>query len=315
MADFSPDLLYRGRFAGTITNWVGDEFRWSTERIDNHCKPFRSNPENLILNQSLFDLTGKVALISGAASGMGRASVLALASHGADLLLADLNEAGLKSVADEVTAMGRRAVICRTDVSDPDDIQELFSVLDHDFGKLDFLANIAGEGILGKPEELPLSTVQQVFQNLVFGRFVMCQEAGRRMLAAGRGSIVNIGSLASTTALGRGHIAYSMAMGAVVQMTRELSTEWAAHGIRCNAILPAQVINPSLEKRIAADPTMLDKWLSGIPRGRLGKPTDIQGLIVLLASDSSDWITGTLIPMDGGNLAANAGATLRSPVA
>lgn len=263
------------------------------------------------MTQSLFDLTGKVAVVSGAASGLGRASALALAAHGADLLLADLDETGLKSTATEITAMGRKAVTSRCDVSDEEDIQQLYSMLDHEFGHIDFLANIAGEGILGKPEEIPLSSVQQVFQNLVFGRFVMCQEAGRRMLPVGKGSIVNIGSLASTTALGRGHIAYSMAMGAVVQMTRELSTEWAGQGVRCNAILPAQVINPSLEKRIAADPAMRDKWLSGIPRGRLGRPTDIQGLIVLLASDASDWITGTLIPMDGGNLAANAGASLR----
>src|SRR5439155_3016748 len=146
--------------------------------------------------------------------------------------------------------------------------------------------------------------------NLVFGRFCCCQEAGRRMLATGRGSIVNIGSLASTTALGRGHIAYSMAMGAVVQMTRELSTEWSGRGVRVNAILPAQVVNPGLEERMAADPALRDKWLSGIPRGRLGQPEDIQGLAVFLASDASTWITGALIPMDGGNLAMNAGGTL-----
>lgn len=265
------------------------------------------------MNSTLFDLTGKVAIISGAASGLGKASALALAAHGADVLLADLNQDGLNDTATQIRAMGRKALTRRTDVSDADEILQLFSVLDHEFERIDFLANIAGEGILGKPEEILLSTVQQVFQNLVFGRFVMCQEAGRRMLAAGKGSIVNIGSLASTTALGRGHIAYSMSMGAVIQMTRELSTEWAAGGVRCNAILPAQVINPSLEKRIAADPSIKEKWLSGIPCGRLGKPTDIQGLIVLLASDASEWITGTLIPMDGGNLAANAGATLRQP--
>jgi NAD(P)-dependent dehydrogenase (short-subunit alcohol dehydrogenase family) len=130
------------------------------------------------------------------------------------------------------------------------------------------------------------------------------------MLAAGRGSIVNIGSLASVTALGRGHIAYSMAMGAVAQMTRELSTEWSGRGVRVNAILPAQVINAGLEHRMAADPALRDKFLSGIPRGRFGEPNDIKGLAVLLASDSSSWITGALIPMDGGNLAMNAGGSI-----
>ncbi len=259
----------------------------------------------------LFDLTGRVAVISGAASGMGRASALALAEHGADLLLADLNEAGLQQTTRDVEALGRRAVPFSGSVSDLGHIAALWGVVDREFGgRVDFLGNIAGEGILGAPEEISLEQVQQVFQNLVFGRFKMCQEAGRRMLKAGRGSILNIGSLASMTALGRGHIAYSMSMGAVVQMTRELSTEWAGRGVRVNAILPAQVMNPSLEKRIAADPTIEQRWLSGIPAGRLGKPTDIQGLVVLLASDASCWITGALIPMDGGNMAMNAGGTI-----
>lgn len=260
---------------------------------------------------NLFDLTDRVALISGAASGMGRASAIALAGHGADLMLADLNSEGLQSTAKEIEALGRRAIPVTCNISDPDAIRAMFARLDKEFGRIDFLGNIAGEGIMSKPEEITLDQVQHVFQNLVFGRFCMCQEAGRRMLQKGKGSILNIGSLASTTALGRGHIAYSMAMGAVVQMTRELSTEWSGLGVRVNAILPAQVINPSLEKRIAADPAIKDQWLSGIPIGRLGVPTDIQGLVVLLASDASSWITGTTIPMDGGNLAANAGATMR----
>jgi NAD(P)-dependent dehydrogenase (short-subunit alcohol dehydrogenase family) len=103
-----------------------------------------------------------------------------------------------------------------------------------------------------------------------------------------------------------------MAMGAVAQMTRELSTEWAGRGVRVNAILPAQVMNPGLEKRIAADPKLKDRFLSGIPSGRLGHPDDIRGLAVFLASDASNWITGALIPMDGGNLSMNAGGSVRS---
>jgi NAD(P)-dependent dehydrogenase (short-subunit alcohol dehydrogenase family) len=236
---------------------------------------------------------------------------IALAAYGADLMLVDLNGQGLLDTAEEISQLGRRAVLVTCDVSNTDRIRELFHQLDREYGRIDFLGNVAGEGILASPEEISIEQVQQVIQNLVIGRFAMCQEAGRRMLKAGRGSIVNIGSLASITALGRGHIAYSMAMGAVVQMTRELSTEWSGKGIRVNAILPAQVVNPSLERRMAANPKMRDKWLSGIPRGRLGNPTDIQGLAVLLASDASSWITGALIPMDGGNLAMNAGGTIR----
>src|SRR5581483_3287294 len=160
-----------------------------------------------------------------------------------------------------------------------------------------------GDAVLGRPEDIPLADVEQTWRNLVLGRFCMCQEAGRRMLAAGRGSIVNIGSIASVTALGRGHIAYSMAMGAVVQMTRELSTEWSHRGVRVNAVLPAQVLNPNLAARMQQDPTLERRFLRGIPAGRLGQPQDIQGLAVLLASDASEWITGAIIAMDGGNLA------------
>ncbi len=257
-----------------------------------------------------FDLTGKVAVVSGAASGMGRAGAIALAEHGADLLLLDLNDEGLAKTAADIAAIGRRAEVRRCDVGDEERIGVIFAELDRLYGRVDFLANVAGEGILGDPTSLTGDEVRRVFRNLVFGRFRMCQEAGRRMLAAGRGSIVNIGSLASHTALGRGHVAYSMAMGAVVQMTRELSTEWASGGVRVNAILPAQVVNPSLEQRMAADPTLEGRWLTGIPRGRLGRPGDIQGLMVLLASDASDWITGATIPMDGGNLAMNSGGTI-----
>jgi NAD(P)-dependent dehydrogenase (short-subunit alcohol dehydrogenase family) len=94
-------------------------------------------------------------------------------------------------------------------------------------------------------------------------------------------------------------------------MTRELSTEWAGRGVRVNAILPAQVLNPGLEQRMASDPKLREKFLSGIPAGRLGQPDDIRGLAVFLASDASNWITGTLIPMDGGNLAMNAAGSLR----
>jgi NAD(P)-dependent dehydrogenase (short-subunit alcohol dehydrogenase family) len=207
--------------------------------------------------------------------------------------------------------MQSKAATAICDVSDPDQIRALFVRMDREFGRIDFLGNVAGDGCAGRPEEISLADVERTWRNLVFGRFCCCQEAGRRMLAAGRGSIVNIGSLASVTALGRGHVAYSMAMGAVAQMTRELSTEWSGRGVRVNAILPAQVINPGLESRMSADPALRERFLGGIPTGRLGRPDDIKGLAILLASDASEWITGALIPMDGGNLAMNAGGSIK----
>ena len=259
---------------------------------------------------NLFDLSGRVAVVTGAGRGMGRAMILALAEAGADGVVVDRDEASARETAAEIKALGRRAVVACCDVSNVDQVRDVFRQVDGEFGRVDFLGNVAGEGILCPPEEITLEDVEQVLRNLVVGRFCMCQEAGRRMLTQGRGSIVNIGSLASITSLGRGHIAYSMAMGAVAQMTRELSTEWSGRGVRVNAILPAQVVNPSLEERMAADPNLKGTWLRGIPTGRMGRPDDIRGLAVLLASDASSWITGALIPMDGGNLAMNGGGTV-----
>jgi NAD(P)-dependent dehydrogenase (short-subunit alcohol dehydrogenase family) len=263
----------------------------------------------ILTSPDLFSLTGRVALVSGAARGLGRAMAIGLAEAGADLALADRNAEGSQQTAESISKLGRRAIQFPCDVSQPEQIRAMFARLDREFGRIDFLGNVAGDGVLGKPEDIALDDVEQTWRNLVYGRFCCCQEAGRRMLQAGRGSIVNIGSIAAVTALGRNHIAYSMAMGAVVQMTRELSTEWSGRGVRVNAILPAQIINPGLESRMAADPNLRAKFLSGIPANRFGHPHDIKGLSVFLASDASAWITGALIPLDGGNLAMNAGGT------
>jgi NAD(P)-dependent dehydrogenase (short-subunit alcohol dehydrogenase family) len=260
-------------------------------------------------SMKLFDLSGRVAVVSGAAQGMGQATALALAQAGADVMLVDRNLAGAEATAAQIRPLGRKALCWATDTSDPAAIRKLFELVDAEFGRVDFLGNIAGDGHLANPEDLEIADLHRVLQNLVVGRFAMAQEAGRRMLAQGRGSIMNIGSLASVTAMGRGHIAYSMAMGAVVQMTREMSTEWSHRGVRVNAVLPAQVLNPSLAKRMQDDPTLEARFVSGIPAGRMGRPSDIMGLAVLLASDASSWITGAIIPMDGGNLAMNAGGT------
>ncbi len=257
----------------------------------------------------LFNLTGKVAVVSGAAQGIGQATALALAQCGADLMLVDRNVDGAEATAQQVRSLGRKVLVADTNVSDPVAIAELFRAVDTEFGRVDFLGNIAGDGHLAPPEDLSIDDLQRVLQNLVIGRFAMCQQAGRRMLAQGGGSIMNIGSLASSTALGRGHIAYSMAMGAVIQMTRELSTEWSHQGVRVNCVTLAQVVNPSLTARMRDDPTLQDRFLRGIPTGRLGQPQDITGLAVLLASDASAWISGAIIPLDGGNMAMNAGGT------
>lgn len=261
------------------------------------------------MTSDLFSLRGKVAVVSGAAQGLGQATALALAQHHADVVCVDRNLVGAQATAEQIRSLGQKSLAAGADVSDPATVADLFKQVDSAFGRVDFLGNIAGDGHLSKAEDLTIPDLHRVLQNLVVGRFAMCQEAGRRMLAQERGSIMNIGSLASSTALGRGHVAYSMAMGAVIQMTRELSTEWSYRGVRVNCVTPAQVVNPGLTARMQADPTLESRFLRGIPAGRLGQPKDIMGLAVLLASDASEWITGAIIPMDGGNMAMNAGGT------
>lgn len=261
------------------------------------------------MTHPLFDLTDRVALVSGAASGMGRQMALGLAEVGADLVLADINQAGMEATAHDISRLGRRALPVLCDVSKPEQIRAMFATLDRGYGRIDVLGNVAGEGVRAQPLALHEEQMQRAFQNLVVGRYITTQEAAKRMIAQGKGSIINIVSIAGLTALGRSHVAYSMAMGAVAQMTRELSTEWASSGVRVNAIVCAQITNKGLEERMVVDSNLRDSYLRGLPIGRLGKPEEIKGLAIFLASDASSFITGALIPLDGGNLAKNAGGS------
>ena len=230
----------------------------------------------------LFDLTGRVALVSGAGQNMGRATALAFAEAGADLLICDYRADTLENTAGEIEALGRRVVPVVCDVSDIDQIRAMYERLDREFGRIDVLANIPGNNHLYHPEDLPIEKFQEVLQGALVGKFCSCQEGGRRMLRAGKGSIINMASIGGITALGRGNFAYSVAMGGVVQMTRELSTEWSGRGVRVNAIAPAQITNPTFDERMDATPGLRENFLTGIPIGRLGVPDDIKGLALFL---------------------------------
>ena len=262
----------------------------------------------------MFDLTDRVAIVSGTASGMGQAMATAFAEAGADVMLLDLNTAGNEETAHALAKLGRRVLPVTCDVTDYAQIDRIYALLDQEFGRVDILGNVAGNGIQKAAEEISMDEFAWVFQNLVFGRFYSTQQAGRRMLQQGRGSIINIGSIAGVTSLARQQSTYGMAMAAVIHMTRELSTEWSGRGVRINAILPAQVVNKNngLEARMEREPALRDTFLHGIPAGRFGCPDDIKGVALWLASDASSWFTGAIIPMDGGNLAMNAGGGLIS---
>lgn len=262
------------------------------------------------MSHPLFDLSNRVALVSGAASGLGKAMATGFAEAGADLVLADFNADGLATAAREMGDLGRRVLPVTCDVSQPDQIRAMFELIDAAYGRIDIVGNVAGNARRNTPLDLTPEQVEFTLQNLVIGRLVCCQEAGRRMMASGAGgSIINLVSIAGINALGRNHLAYSMGMAGAAQMTRELSTEWAAKGVRVNAIVCAQLMNADLEERIAADPALGETYLRGLPMGRLGDSNDIKGAAIFLASDASAWITGAMIPLDGGNLAKNAGGS------
>ncbi len=264
---------------------------------------------------NLFDLSGRVAVITGSAQGMGRAMATALAEAGADLVLLDRNAPGIEATAHTIHHLGRKALPLAGDVTDTTHLDSVFATIDREFGHVDILGNVAGEAKPGPAEHMPLADIQRNFHNLVISRYYTCQLAGRRMLAQNRGSIMSIGSISGVTSLGREQSVYGMAMAAVIHMTRELSTEWAPRGVRVNCILPAQVLGANgLGPRMEADPWLRDTFLRGIPAGRFGQPDDIKGLSVLLASDAASWITGAIIPMDGGNTAMNAGGGLLAPI-
>lgn len=260
-----------------------------------------------------FGLQGKVALVTGAASGLSQAIALGFAEAGADLVIADINMEGLNEAANRIRACGRDVEARRCDIANPAEVEELFNLVDSAFGKIDILVNGPFAFNRQKPEDMSLDDWNKAIAVCLTGFFLCAQQAGRRMINQGRGgSIISIGSIAGATALGRGNFVYSVAKAGVHQMTRELAVEWAQHQIRVNALLPVQMRTPSVNRWLedpTTDPNLVAHLLKGIPMNRIGEGDDIVGPAIFLASEASAFITGVLLPVDGGNLALNAGGS------
>ncbi len=265
------------------------------------------------------DLTGRVALVTGggAHGGIGHAIALALAGAGAAVFAGDIDAAAADLTAQEIRSAGGAAASGGCDVSQPDDVARMFAELDSAFPDaptgIDVLVNNVGIGHRARPEDLSLADWRRVVGTNLDGTFLCSQQAGRRMIAQGRGgAIVNISSIAGSSALGRGNFVYSVTKGGINQFTRELAVEWARFGIRVNAIQPAQTLTPGVKAGMLRDPrldptTFQKRLLRGIPLDRLGEPEDIAAAALFLASDAAAFITGHILPVDGGNLALNAG--------
>jgi NAD(P)-dependent dehydrogenase (short-subunit alcohol dehydrogenase family) len=272
------------------------------------------------MSARLFDLSGKVALVTGAGArgGLGHAMAIGLAEAGADVAVSDIDAEGAAETRREIEGLGRRGSAITCDNARREHIGALFAALDRDFGRIDVLVNNVGAGARTRPEDLSYDDWQRIIGISLTGTFLCCVEAGRRMMAqGGGGSIVNISSTCGSSGMGRGNFAHSIAKSGVNEMTRELAVEWAPHGIRVNAIQPAQIRTAgwnTIEATTGWDyPLFEQHLLKGIPLGRLGEPADLVGPAVFLASSASGFITGHLLAVDGGNLALNAAGSIVWP--
>lgn len=264
------------------------------------------------------DLSGRVAVITGAAGGIGTAVATHLGEQGAHILVADTDADLLAALDAQLNDRGVNSITYTGDVSDPETVVGMINSAEVEFGTVDLLVNNAAVTSHTRPEDLPVAEWRRVIDVDLTGYFLLAAEVGRRLLAAGKpGTIVNISSIGGSSALGRGNFAYSVAKGGVLQLTRELAVEWAGANIRVNAIQPCQVNTPALRALIGNSDNrdgLLKEILRGIPMARLVEAEDVAAAVHFLSSSASAMITGITLPVDGGNLAFNAGGSLRTVV-
>lgn len=260
-----------------------------------------------------FRLDGRVALVTGAGGGIGRATCVALASAGAAVAALETDESTLAATVAAVAVAGFDAVPLAGDVRREADVKRLFDEAEARIGPVDLLVNTAFAARHDRPDEMSLDDWEFNLEINLTGYFLCAREAARRLIARGAGgSIVNISSIAGQNGMGRRNFAYSVCKGGVNQMTREMAIEWAKFGIRVNAVAPCQILTPGFRARMSHpdfDEALMDRIRAGIPLDRLGEPEEIARPVVFLSSPAASLITGVVLPADGGNLAMNAGGS------
>ena len=247
-------------------------------------------------------LDGKVALVTGGASnpGLGYTTALRLAEEGAKVMITDLDEAGAAACADAIRAAGGEAASMRQDVVSDTGWQAVMAAMQETFGGVDIVVNNAGIAVLVPIEEMTLEQWHRQIEVNLTSVFLGCKYAIAAMKTRGGGSIVNLSSVAGLIGLQR-CVAYGAAKGGVRLMTKSVAMEAAQYNIRCNSVHPGVIwTNMQAQATGSSDPSSLDASVGRIPLGRAGEPADIANAIVYLASDESNYVTGTEMVVDAG---------------
>ncbi|HSN39039.1 MAG TPA: glucose 1-dehydrogenase, partial [Burkholderiales bacterium] len=244
-----------------------------------------------------------VSVVTGGATGIGFQMAVGLAEAGSNLVICSRKLENCEQAAHEIEKLGVKALAVGCDVTKAGQVEAMKESTLKKFGRVDTLVNNAGRAWVAPPEEMPLERWQQVFDLNITAPFLCAQVLGREMIRAKRGKIINIASIAGL--VGRNpqaynSVAYGASKGALVNFTRDLAVKWAQHNIQVNAICPGFFVTPINQKLYEKNRENIDRE---IPLGRTGGPDDLKGMAVLLASDASNFITGAIIPVDGGAVA------------
>jgi NAD(P)-dependent dehydrogenase (short-subunit alcohol dehydrogenase family) len=248
---------------------------------------------------NLFDLSGKVAVVTGGAGGIGQALALGLADAGADVVVTSRGLPKLEEVAKQIRAKGRKALAISADVTNAKSVENMVENTLKEFPRIDILVNGAGLAIRKPADTFPIDEWQRVMDVNARGTFLCCQAVGRVMIKQGGGKIVNISSVRGRYGLPANYAAYCASKGAVDTLTRTLACEWAKHNVLVNAIAPT-VVETELTKELLADVEYARTMKARIPMGRWALTEDLVGPCIFFTSDASNFVTGQILYIDGG---------------
>jgi len=260
--------------------------------------PTPSTLNNAGTNNGLFDLTGKTAIVTGTSRGLGQEIARALAKAGADLVLTSRNRASLSAFESEIQALGRSTVALELDVRYQHSIEAMVADAESAFGHIDILVNNAGVNIRKPALEVTWEDWNIILDTNLRGSFFVAQAVARRMINAKYGRIINIGSVTSVAGYA-GLTPYGASRGGIRQLTMSLADDWGKHGITVNCLAPGW-FRTEQNKALYEDQEWLNYLCERIPVRRPGEPHDLDGAIVFLASESSRYLTGQTILVDGG---------------